>query len=74
MNTLIWEHPLTARHLRQVTVDAANVRIVGPITKGLACGDIGIGAMAEVDEIAAAVPSCLRAGSVSDGQEKWDRR
>jgi phosphopantothenoylcysteine decarboxylase len=55
MNTLMWEHPLTARHLRQVVADNAGVRIVGPITKGLACGDVGIGAMAEVDEIVAEV-------------------
>jgi phosphopantothenoylcysteine decarboxylase len=57
MNTLMWEHPLTARHLQQVTADNANVRIISPITKSLACGDVGIGAMAEVDEIVAAVTS-----------------
>ncbi|HEX4589040.1 MAG TPA: flavoprotein, partial [Gemmataceae bacterium] len=49
MNTLMWEHPLTARHLRQLGGDNPNVRVVGPITKGLACGDVGVGAMAEVD-------------------------
>ena len=59
MNTLMWEHPLTARHLRQVSTDARNLRIVEPITKGLACGDVGIGAMAEVDEIAARVSTIL---------------
>jgi phosphopantothenoylcysteine decarboxylase len=55
MNTLMWEHPLTGRQLRQVAADNANVRIVGPISKELACGDVGIGAMAEVNEIVAAV-------------------
>jgi len=77
MNTLMWEHPLTARHLRQLATDAVRrdppagltaeqlidwinanstkLRIVGPVTKRLACGDVGIGAMAEVDEIVAAV-------------------
>jgi phosphopantothenoylcysteine decarboxylase len=77
MNTLMWEHPLTLRHLRQIAADAvgrnvpndlpaekliewvntnaAKLRIVGPITKQLACGDVGVGAMAEVDEIAAVV-------------------
>jgi phosphopantothenoylcysteine decarboxylase len=55
MNTLMWEHPLTARHLRQVATENPNIRIIGPITKQLACGDVGVGAMAEVDEIAAAV-------------------
>jgi phosphopantothenoylcysteine decarboxylase len=55
MNTLMWEHPLTARQLGQVSSDNPKARIVGPITKGLACGDVGIGAMAEVAEIVAAV-------------------
>jgi phosphopantothenoylcysteine decarboxylase len=77
MNTLMWEHPLTTRHLRQLAADTAGrqppaelsaeqliewinettvtLRVVGPITKRLACGDVGVGAMAEVDEIAAAV-------------------
>jgi phosphopantothenoylcysteine decarboxylase len=68
MNTLMWEHPATLRHLRQVAEDlgtaapaglaladliawinqqAALLRVVPPITKRLACDDIGIGAMAE---------------------------
>jgi phosphopantothenoylcysteine decarboxylase len=82
MNTLMWEHPLTARHLRQLGTDAAGhdapddlsaeqliewinanaaaLRIVGPITKRLACGDVGVGAMAEVDEIVASVEASAR--------------
>ncbi len=77
MNTLMWQHPLTARHLRQLAADAsrqpvpdlpgdqelidwinahaAALRVVGPITKQLACGDVGVGAMAEVEAIVAAV-------------------
>src|SRR5947207_1102832 len=55
MNTLMWEHPLTARHRRQVATENPNIRIVGPITKELACGDVGIGAMAEVADIVSAV-------------------
>ncbi|KAI9351509.1 flavoprotein [Obelidium mucronatum] len=35
MNTAMWNHPLTARHLETL----------------LACGDLGIGAMAEVQDI-----------------------
>jgi phosphopantothenoylcysteine decarboxylase len=59
MNTQMWDHPLTARHLKAVAVDAMRLTIVGPITKTLACGDIGVGAMAEVADIAAAVTSAL---------------
>jgi phosphopantothenoylcysteine decarboxylase len=76
MNTLMWQHPLTARHLRQIADDATarpapdqptdgliawinatarTLRVVAPITKQLACGDVGVGAMAEVDTIVAAV-------------------
>jgi len=76
MNTLMWEHPLTTLHLRQIAANnssaspndlsadalldwinahAKKLRIVGPITKRLACGDVGVGAMAEVEAIAAAV-------------------
>jgi phosphopantothenoylcysteine decarboxylase len=73
MNTLMWEHPLTSRHLRELApanapgdlkgdqlIDWINnqnqtVRIVGPIEKNLACGEIGMGAMAEVEEILQAV-------------------
>ncbi len=73
MNTLMWEHPLTIRHLRQLAADAGTgqlpddllvedlldsinqrcpkLRIVPPISKRLACGDVGVGAMAEVSEI-----------------------
>src|SRR5262245_39204480 len=77
MNTLMWEHPLTVRHLRQIieTLAArpvpafddaegliewtntyvARLQIVAPISKRLACGDVGAGAMAEVEHITDAV-------------------
>jgi phosphopantothenoylcysteine decarboxylase len=75
MNTLMWEHPLTRRHLRQLAADAGTsppdldlpelvdwinhtlpkLRIVGPQSKRLACGDTGVGALAEPAEIVAAV-------------------
>src|SRR5262245_46494443 len=76
MNTLMWEHPMTVRHLRHIAVDAAgtepdgkdldvviawinarcsNLRIVSPQEKRLACGDVGMGALAQLDDIVAAV-------------------
>lgn len=77
MNTLMWQHPMTRKHLRSLAADfgaghipasfdeeqlvvqindrAKSLRIVGPISKALACGDVGVGAMAEVPEIVAAV-------------------
>jgi phosphopantothenoylcysteine decarboxylase len=77
MNTLMWDHPATLRHLRQLLEDrgdggqparftldeapglfarhAPQIILVPPQTKRLACGDIGLGAMAEVVAIAEAV-------------------
>jgi phosphopantothenoylcysteine decarboxylase len=80
MNTLMWQHPATRRHLRQVALDlgisvdesldlealihAINasgkpLRIVAPQEKRLACDDVGIGAMAELDYIISVVKTVL---------------
>jgi phosphopantothenoylcysteine decarboxylase len=40
MNTLMYEHPLTSEHIRIVR-DVVHYNVVGPIGKGLACGDVG---------------------------------
>ncbi|TDL27438.1 flavo protein [Rickenella mellea] len=50
MNTLMYEHPLTAEHLR-VIKDVVGYQVVGPIGKNLACGDVGVGAMTEWRDI-----------------------
>ncbi|MBM3996341.1 MAG: phosphopantothenoylcysteine decarboxylase [Planctomycetes bacterium] len=56
MNTLMWEHPATARHLAQLTADLREaLRIVWPVIKKLACDDVGVGAMASRDDILAAI-------------------
>lgn len=41
--------------LRQINDRATGLRIVPPISKQLACGDIGVGAMAEVQDVVAAI-------------------
>jgi len=46
----MYEHPLTAEHLR-IVKDVVGYTIVGPIGKHLACGDVGIGAMTEWRDI-----------------------
>jgi phosphopantothenoylcysteine decarboxylase len=51
MNTLMWEHPVTARHLAQIQGDVPKLAIVAPVEKLLACDDLGIGAMAGRPEI-----------------------
>lgn len=54
MNTLMWDHPATKRHLEQIAADlgsAGRFKVIEPISKKLACDDVGLGAMAEVEEI-----------------------
>ena len=77
MNTLMWESPVTLRHLRTLLDDrgdgrqparwsldeaeavfachAPGIGLIPPQSKRLACGDLGMGAMAEVATIAEAV-------------------
>jgi phosphopantothenoylcysteine decarboxylase len=40
MNTHMYAHPLTARHLSFVQ-EVLGYQVEGPIGKGLACGDVG---------------------------------
>lgn len=54
MNTHMWEHPATQRNLQWVQ-DNTGARVVGPIVKRLAEGDVGMGAMAEPEDIQAAI-------------------
>jgi phosphopantothenoylcysteine decarboxylase len=83
MNTFMWEHPLTYRHLRQLADDAGaplypfesdverlmewsnlhckTLYVVPPVSKKLACGDVGVGAMADLDAIAYVVQQELNA-------------
>ncbi|EUC55428.1 phosphopantothenoylcysteine decarboxylase [Rhizoctonia solani AG-3 Rhs1AP] len=56
MNTHMYEHPLTARHLDTVR-DIIGYTVVGPVGKALACGDIGVGAMTEWSDIVQLVVS-----------------
>ncbi|CAG8450495.1 15274_t:CDS:2 [Funneliformis caledonium] len=50
MNTYMWEHPFTSNHLEIVKVKL-KFDVIDPISKNLACGDTGVGAMAEVATI-----------------------
>jgi phosphopantothenoylcysteine decarboxylase len=81
MNTLMWQHPMTRRHLKSIAADAGaahlpmhlddaqliaqindrskTLRVVSPVTKQLACGDVGTGALADVGDVVAAVTELL---------------
>jgi phosphopantothenoylcysteine decarboxylase len=80
MNTLMWEHRLTQRHLRElagrpapegldldglvawINTNCPRLCVVAPQSRRLACGDVGIGAMAEPAEIVAVMQSLLESG------------
>jgi phosphopantothenoylcysteine decarboxylase len=67
MNTLMWEHPATARHLRQIAQDMADgtMCVVPPVSKKLACDDIGLGALASRDVLLTAVAEALTQATAS---------
>ncbi len=55
MNTFMWEHPATAIHLKTLEGWYEHFSVVQPTVKKLACGDTGIGALAEIPNIVIAV-------------------
>ena len=57
MNTNMWEHPATRENL--AALRARGARIVEPGVGELACGTVGPGRLAELDDIVAAVRSAL---------------
>jgi phosphopantothenoylcysteine decarboxylase/phosphopantothenate--cysteine ligase len=80
MNTLMWQHPQTRRHLMLLGSDAGapeekhagadeavawinrscpRLRILQPESKRLACGDVGVGGLAEPAAIVDAVRALL---------------
>ena len=57
MNPNMWSHPATQRNLARLLGDG--VGLVGPNEGDTACGDVGVGRMAEVDEILRAAASMV---------------
>lgn len=54
MNTKMWEHPGVQRSLRLLREDGLYT-FVEPVAKRLACGDVGVGGLADVQDIVAAI-------------------
>ena len=52
MNTEMWLHPVIQRNLRWLA-ELGRYRIVAPVEKRLACGDYGVGGMADPAEVLA---------------------
>lgn len=63
MHTEMWNHPATQRNITVLADDG--VVLVGPAAGPLAGGDVGVGRMAEPDEILARVISVLSGGDLA---------
>ena len=60
MNVRMWNHPATQRNLALLQRDG--VRVVGPVTGDMACGEYGPGRLAEVPDILAAIEDVFTGG------------
>ena len=54
MNTAMWDNPVVRRNLRWID-ELGRYTVVAPVAKRLACGDVGVGGLAEVSDIVAAI-------------------
>ena len=63
MNTAMWQHPLTQEQLQKIKSFSESdvVRIVPPMVKTLACGEVGQGALADVKKIVTEVQAVFLA-------------
>ena len=66
MNTAMWKHPITKKHLQVLeedwAVDAEHdgwIELLRPVEKTLACGDVGDGAMREWSDIVSIIEERL---------------
>ena len=62
MNVRMWDHPATQRNLAQLDNDT--VKLIGPNKGEMACGEYGLGRMAEVSEIVGSVEQFFQSGSL----------
>lgn len=65
MNTCMWNHPITARQLRVLEDEWGGengwFEVLRPISKNLACGDVGNGAMVTWETIVEAIENKINA-------------
>ncbi|PTQ86809.1 bifunctional phosphopantothenoylcysteine decarboxylase/phosphopantothenate--cysteine ligase CoaBC [Nitrosomonas ureae] len=66
MNRQMWESPATRRNLSLLRQD--EVKIIGPACGEQACGEIGMGRMAEVSVLVEAVQIAFQAGTLLRGK------
>ncbi|EXA37127.1 phosphopantothenoylcysteine decarboxylase [Fusarium oxysporum f. sp. pisi HDV247] len=65
MNTCMWNHPITSRQLRVLEDEWGGengwFEVLRPISKNLACGDVGNGAMVTWETIVEAIENKIKA-------------
>ncbi len=66
MNVRMWDHPATRANIETLT--ARGVRLVGPVEGDMACGEFGIGRMAEPEAIRAAIETYFGAEAPLSGR------
>jgi len=66
MNVRMWEHPATRANLKTLT--ERHVRIVGPGEGDMACGEWGMGRMAEPEQIVEVIEAFFRSGARLGGR------
>lgn len=64
MHTEMWDHPATRRNVSTLTADG--YQFIGPESGALAGGDVGVGRVAEPDEVLEAIERIL--GESADGR------
>jgi len=60
MNTVMWDKPVVQRHLAELV--ARGAQVVPPASGLLACGEVGMGKLAPVADIVAAIAAALAPG------------
>jgi len=61
MNTQMWENPVTEEHLERLRSRyGKTLTVVQPQAKTLFCGDVGLGAMAQAENIVRAAQECYQ--------------
>jgi len=59
MNTQMWDHPATQRNLA-LTHEMGRFTVLDPVSKRLACGDIGVGGLPEPEDILAVLINAVQ--------------
>ena len=72
MNTQMYTHPITAHHMSLIKTHLPYIEFINPIEKVLACGDVGMGGMAEWGDVVGRVVRKLHLRIRPDDETQLD--